>query len=93
MFLSCSNKKGKGLKFTAYYDNPFNFSAYHYTTDGLEKATHINNIPYEDITTLNIDHMQIGVGGDLPGQAFVREPYLMKKGEKQAYSFIIEPVE
>ena len=92
-YLTLTNKKGKGLKFTAYYDNPFNFSAYHYTTDGLEKATHINNIPYEDITTLNIDHMQIGVGGDLPGQAFVREPYLMKKGEKQAYSFIIEPVE
>ncbi len=91
-YLTITDKKGKGLKFTAYFTNPFNFSAYHYTTDGLEKATHINNIPYEDITTLNIDHMQCGVGGDLPGQAFVREPYLMKKGVKQAYSFIIEPV-
>ena len=69
------------------------FLSNRFYNDGLEKATHINNIPYEDITTLNIDHMQIGVGGDLPGQAFVREPYLMKKGEKQAYSFIIEPVE
>lgn len=91
-YLTITNKKGKGLKISSYFDDPINFSAYHYTTDGLEKATHINDIPYEDITTLNIDHKQLGVGGDLPGQAFVREPYLMKKGEKQAYSFVIEPV-
>ncbi len=91
-YLTITDKKGRGFKVTAYFDEPINFSAYHYTTDGLEKATHINDIPYSDITTLNIDHMQIGVGGDLPGQAFVREPYLMKKGVKQAYSFVIEPV-
>ncbi len=92
-YFTITNKKGKGLKFISYFSDPFNFSAYHYTTDGLDKATHINNIPYEDITTVNIDHMQVGVGGDLPGQAFVREPYIMKKGAKQAYSFVIEPVE
>ena len=92
-YLIITDKKGRGLKFTSYYNQPFNFSAYHYTTDGLEKATHINDIPYEDITTLNIDCKQLGVGGDLPGQAYVREPYQMKKGDKQAYSFMIEPVE
>lgn len=91
-YMTITDKKGKGLKVTAYFAEPIHFSAYHYTTDGLENATHINDIPYTDITTLNIDHMQVGVGGDLPGQAFVREPYLMKKGVKQAYSFIIEPV-
>ena len=36
--------------------------------------------------------MQCGVGGDMPGQAFVREPYIMKKGVKQSYSFVMEPV-
>lgn len=92
-YMTITDKKGRGLKFTAYYNDPLNFSACHYTTDGLEKATHINDIPYEDITTLNIDHMLCGVGGDMPAQAFVREPYIMKKGVKQAYSFIMEPVE
>jgi len=59
----------------------------------LEKATHTHNIPYDnEITAVNIDHMLLGVGGDLPGQAFVREPYIMKKGVKQSYSFVIEPV-
>lgn len=91
-YFTITDKKGKGLKVTSYFDTPFNFSAYHYTTDGLENATHIHNIPYADLTTLNIDHMLCGVGGDLPGQAFVREPYIMKKGVKQAYSFVIEPV-
>lgn len=87
-----TDKNGFGIKVDAYYDNPINFSAYHYTTDGLEKATHINDIPYEDITTVNIDHRQLGVGGDLPGQAFVREPYTMPKGQKQEYSFVITPI-
>lgn len=91
-YFTLTDKNGFGIKVDAYYDNPINFSAYHYTTDGLEKSTHINDIPYEDITTVNIDHRQLGVGGDLPGQAFVREPYTMPKGQKQEYSFVITPI-
>ena len=91
-YFTLTDKNGFGIKVDAYYDNPINFSAYHYTTDGLEKATHINDIPYEDITTVNIDHRQLGVGGDLPGQAFVREPYTVPKGQKQEYSFVITPI-
>ena len=91
-YFTLTDKDGFGIKVDAYYNNPINFSVYHYTTDGLEKATHINDIPYEDITTVNIDHRQLGVGGDLPGQAFVRQPYTMPKGEKQEYSFVITPI-
>lgn len=91
-YFTLTDKNGFGIRVDAYYDNPINFSAYHYTTDGLEKATHIIDIPYEDITTVNIDHRQLGVGGDLPGQAFVREPYTMPKGQKQEYSFVITPI-
>ena len=91
-YFTLTDKNGFGIKVDAYYDNPINFWVYHYTTDGLEKATHINDIPYEDITTVNIDHRQLGVGGDLPGQAFVREPYTMPKGQKQEYSFVITPI-
>lgn len=88
-----TDKFGNGFKVSSYYDNPINFSAYHYTTEGLDKATHVHNIPYDNkITTVNIDHLLCGVGGDMPGQAFVRDQYLMKKGEKQSYSYIIEPV-
>ena len=91
-YFTITDKKGNGIRVDSYFDNPINFSAYHYTTDGLERATHINDIPYEDITTVNIDHRQLGVGGDLPGQAFVREPYTMPKGTKYEYSFMITPI-
>lgn len=91
-YFTLTDKEGFGIRVDAYYDNPINFSAYHYTTDGLEKATHINDIPYADITTVNIDHRQLGVGGDLPGQAFVREAYTMPKNQKQEYSFVITPI-
>lgn len=91
-YFTLTDKEGFGIRVDAYYDNPINFSAYHYTTDGLEKATHINDIPYADITTVIIDHRQLGVGGDLPGQAFVREPYTMPKNQKQEYSFVITPI-
>lgn len=92
-YLTITDRQGNGFKFTSYYDDFINFSAHHYTIEELEKATHVHNIPYnKEITALNIDHMLCGVGGDLPGQAFVREPYIMKKGVKQSYSFIMEPV-
>lgn len=93
-YFTITDKNGFGIRVDAYYDSPIDFSAYHYTTDGLEKATHINDIPYDNgITTVNIDHRQLGIGGDMPGQAFVREPYTMPKGKKWEYSFVITPVE
>ena len=92
-YFTITDRNGIGFRFTSYYDNFINFSAHHYTIEQLEKATHVHTIPYNsEITALNIDHMQLGVGGDLPGQAFVREPYKMKKGVKQSYSFMMEPV-
>lgn len=64
------------IRVQAYYETPFAFSAYHYTTTGLDKAAHIHEIPYDpSLTTLNIDGVQCGVGGDLPGQGAVRAPY------------------
>ena len=92
-YFTIADDEGMGFRISSYFDNPINFSAYHYTTEGLDKAKHVHQIPYNSkVTTVNIDHMLCGVGGDLPGQAFVREPYIMKKGEKQSYSFVIEPI-
>ena len=92
-YLTITDRQGNGFKITSYFDDLINFSAHHYTIEDLENARHVHEIPYnKDITALNIDHMLCGVGGDLPGQAFVREPYIMKKGVKQSYAFVIEPV-
>ncbi len=93
-YVTFTDENGRGFRFTSYFDDFINFSAQHYTVEQLEAATHVHTIPYNNsITAVNIDHMQLGVGGDLPGQAFVREPYKMKKGVKQSYSFVMEPVD
>ncbi len=80
-YFTIQDENGNGFKISSYYSDPFNFSVLIiYTTEKLDKAKHVHEIPYDNsITTVNIDHLLCGVGGDLPGQAFVREPYLMKK--------------
>lgn len=89
--LSLTNDNGEGIKVTG-LSAPFYFSAWHYTVEELDNAEHIHELPHKDITTLNIDHLQRGVGGDMPGSACLREPYIMHKGTPYSYSFSIEPV-
>ena len=36
-YFTLTDKEGFGIRVDAYYDNPINFSAYHYTTDGWKK--------------------------------------------------------
>ena len=92
-YLTITDRQGNGFKISSYFGDTLNFSAHHYTTEELENATHVHNIPYnKEITQLNIDHALCGVGGDQPGDAALREPYIMHKGVKQSYSFMIEPV-
>lgn len=89
-YFSLLNKKEQGVKVTAYYDKPVLFSALPYTPDMLEKFTHINEIERTDLITVTVDGIQQGVGGDMPGQAYVRDKYKQKAGEKQTLSFLIE---
>ena len=74
------------------YNTPLAFSAWHYTQNELEKATHIHELKHKDITTFNFDLTQLGVGGDMPGDAHVREPYILHPNKKYAYSFTIESI-
>jgi len=39
-------------------------AAWPYTMEDLEAATHIHELPRRDSITLNLDHKQMGVGGD-----------------------------
>ena len=88
-----TDKKGKGIKVTAYYEQPFMFSALPYTPLMLDKFQHVNEINRDNDITVTVDSSQYGVGGDLPGQAFVRDKYQVKAGQKQMLSFLVEPYE
>ncbi len=45
-------------------DAPLSFSAWPCGSKDLEDARHLNELPDRDFITLNIDHLQMGVGGD-----------------------------
>lgn len=92
-YVELTDHDGCGLRFAAEPGTPLQFSAWHYTQDELEKATHIHELKHGDITTFNFDLAQLGVGGDMPGDAHVREPYILHGKQKYAYTFTIAPIQ
>ncbi len=57
------NAAGKTIKVTA-LNQPFGFNAWPYTQEMLEKARHQWTLTKADDITVNIDAVQMGVGGD-----------------------------
>ena len=91
-YFTLLDKKGKGVKVSAYYDKPLMFSALYYSPYDLEEFEHIADIKKSDKLYVSVDSAQQGLGGDMPGQAYVRDKYKLKKGEKLSLSFLIETV-
>ncbi|MBE6741346.1 MAG: DUF4981 domain-containing protein [Ruminococcaceae bacterium] len=91
-FFTLTDKKGAGIKVTAYYDKPLMFSALPYSPEQLEGFSHINEINRDNDITVTVDSIQQGLGGDMPGQAFVRNQYKVKANEKQSIFFLIEKI-
>lgn len=91
-YFTVTDNNGEGVKVTAYYDKPIMFSALPYSPVQLDKFQHINEINRDNNITVTVDSIQQGIGGDMPGQAFVRDKYKVKAGTKQSISFLIEPV-
>lgn len=85
-----TNDEGEGIKVTAYFDKPILFCALPYTPEMLDKFTHVTDIDRNNDITVNVDSIQQGIGGDMPGQAFVRDKYKVKSGVKQSLTFLIE---
>lgn len=88
-----TNKKNCGIKVTAYYDKPIMFSALPYTPQQLDSFQHMNEVDRSGNICVTVDATQQGIGGDMPGQAYVREQYKLKSGEKLSVSFLVEPIE
>jgi len=51
------------------------FSAWHYEQEALAAASHDHLLLRKPLTTLNIDSVMCGVGGDLPGIAALHKEY------------------
>ena len=89
-YMEIRNADGEGLRFTQKGDLPFAINCHHYSIDDLDKATHIHKLLHKDMTTVCIDLMQRGIGGDTPGNSMLREPYIMHAKTKYSYEYSIE---
>jgi beta-galactosidase len=65
-------------------------SAWPYTMEDLEKATHVNELPRRDTVTLNLDLGQTGVGGDDGWGARPHAEYTLE-AKPYAYRFRLRP--
>ncbi|MFY0686562.1 MAG: DUF4981 domain-containing protein [Cyclobacteriaceae bacterium] len=94
--LKLANSAGKGVEFIALGDL-LSFSAHHqYNSDfdeGLKKINrHATDITKRDIVNVNVDYMQMGVGGDNSWGAQPHEEYKLA-AKPMNYSFVIQPVQ
>jgi len=64
-------------------------SAWPYSLEDLESASHTYDLPKRNFNTLNIDYKQQGVGGDIPALAVLHKKYKLKGGIEYSYTFRI----
>ena len=65
-------------------------SAWPFTMDDLEKATHTNELPRQDTITVNLDYKQMGVGGDDSWGARTHPEYTLPP-KAYSYRFRLRP--
>ena len=85
------NSKGKGLMIQG--ENPINFSVSPYSTSNIEQATHTYELKEREVLTVDVDMVQMGIGGDNTW-SFKAEPhkeYKIKSGSYH-YTFYMVPV-
>lgn len=80
-----------GIQFSADPENPMSVSAWPYSQDNLSAADHNFEIENSDKMVVNIDHKQMGVGGDNSWGLPVLEKYQIKPGSYH-YNFTLQRV-
>ncbi|WP_349351607.1 glycoside hydrolase family 2 TIM barrel-domain containing protein [Flagellimonas sp. MMG031] len=92
-WLSLTDAKGHGILINAIDEN-LSMSAWPYSTWDIEKALHTYDLKARDFITLNIDHKQMGVGGDDSwSKKALPHPEFRLKDTEYSYSFIIQPIQ
>ncbi len=85
------NSSKKGIHISG--NKPLNFSVLEYSTNNIEQAKHTNELIKRKVFTINIDLIQMGVGGDntWSHRAEPHQEYLVKPNT-YSYSFSIKPL-
>lgn len=90
-WLRITNERGTGLLVNARCDSPLSVSAWPYSMDDLATAKHNFELPERDFITVNLDHLQMGVGGDNSWGLPVNEPYRIKADRVYRWGFTLSP--
>ena len=85
-WLTLTSEAGRGLRVEGI--QPLSVSAWPYHMEDLETAMHDHELPRRDSITLNIDHRQMGVGGDDSWGAKPHKQYLLPC-RPYRYGFVI----
>ena len=83
------NPAGIGLLAVGMPD--LNVSAWPFSMDDLEQATHDYLLPVRDVITVNLDHRQMGVGGDNSWGARTHPQYTIPSGD-YTWKFRLRPL-
>jgi beta-galactosidase len=88
-WVQLTDSRNNGIRFTA--DTVLQFTAHDYTDDDVEVALHDHEIVRRDFIELQLDHQQMGIGGDNSWGAEVHEQYWVK-AKPYHYRLTIERV-
>ncbi|MEZ4825055.1 MAG: glycoside hydrolase family 2 TIM barrel-domain containing protein [Bacteroidia bacterium] len=91
-WMQITDSNGQGLKFSAPEGETINFSAHHYSLENLTGATHPYELKDAGEITLNIDHLQMGLGGDDSWNPRTHEEFLLKASEYK-WTYVVKAVE
>ena len=83
-------RSGGGVRVIA-DGEPLMVSAWPYTQKDLESARHAAELPSSDLLTVNLDHLQMGVGGDNSWGLPVHDAYTIKASSTFIWRFTLEP--
>ncbi len=75
-WVQLTDSRNIGIRFTA--DTVLQFIAHDYTDEDMENAQHDHEIVRRDFIELQLDHQQMGIGGDNSWGAEVHEEYWVK---------------
>ena len=86
--LVLTDNEGSGIKIEA-MDVTFGFNYGYYSPEKIDNAKHLYELEKDDYLTLCLDGAERGVGGDMPGCAYLHKPYKLKDGKRYTFSFRI----
>ncbi|MGN6367123.1 MAG: glycoside hydrolase family 2 TIM barrel-domain containing protein [Phycisphaerae bacterium] len=90
---SFTDATGRGLRFRTADDHLLEMGAYPFLQSDLEGKAHPAEIPWRNFVTVQIEHAQMGVGGETSWGAWPLPKYQLPANKDYQYAFTIEPLQ